>query len=174
MIYTIFLTVGLILFSIAMYLFQRSLSFMKTGFRTEATIISFKKSRGSKGGTLYTPIYQFTTETGQAIEYSDNVASSNPDGNVNDQVPLVYDRDNPNKAMILSYWGAFRATVILLAIGMPFVVIGGGYFASKVFLCRRRYLLYRFTRASGDASPGNARRGEMLLNDSPGRASPTL
>ena len=126
--YTIFLAVGLVLLLIAFLMLQKSFSFIKQGQKTKATVVDLINYRNSDGHLMYKPVYQFVTTHNEEIIYESSVASNPPARQVGDEVSVIYDRNNPQSMVVVSYFGLFSWTIILTAVAMPFIVIGGGYF----------------------------------------------
>jgi hypothetical protein len=131
--YTIALTVGIIIFIISLVLFRQSIDFIQNGNRTTATVIELEKISDSDG-TTYKPIFKFKTFTNQEIIYKYHTSSLPATFDVGEEVTIVYKTDNPNNAKILTYFGLFIWTIVLMSISMPLIVIGGGYFLTKQYL----------------------------------------
>lgn len=133
MFYTISLTIGIALLVISLFIFKESLAFIKKSDRTIGTVIELEKIDGTDGIT-YKPIFKFKTNTNQEIIYRHNASSSPASWYVGEEATIAYDPTNPNLARLLTYFGAFSWTIILMAISMPLIVIGGGYFLTQTFL----------------------------------------
>lgn len=133
MIYKILVAAGVILFLLAVYFFNKSVRFIKTGERATATVIELVKSTGGKS-TSYKPVFKFKTALNQEVIYRHNVSTSPPAWKIGEEAVIVYDSNNPQKAKLLTYFGSFGLSVILLALAMPLIVIGGGYFFSQSYL----------------------------------------
>ncbi|AKD57517.1 hypothetical protein SD10_24090 [Spirosoma radiotolerans] len=123
----------------SLYLFSTSMDLIKTGNRTMATVDELQKERGKKGRYTYRPIFKFTTVTGKEIHYEYSIASSPPDWAVGDKATIIYPTNNPEDALVLTYFGAFRWAIILLAIAAPLLIIGGGYFVFGLYA--KQYLV---------------------------------
>jgi Protein of unknown function (DUF3592) len=132
--YTIVLLIGIILFVVSILLFNKSLQFIKTADRATAKVIQVDTSRGNKGGLSYEPIFEFKTNTNKKVIYRQGFSSSFIGYKIGDLVEISYLPDNPQKAKLLTPFGAFRLTLIFMAIAMPFIVIGGGYYFVQRFL----------------------------------------
>lgn len=131
--YTIALTIGIIIFITSLFLFKKSIDFIRNGNRTTATVIELEKISDGEG-TTYKPIFKFKTFTNQEIIYKHHSSSSPASFDIGEEVSIVYNTDNPNNAKILTYFGSFIWTIVLMSISMPLIVIGGGYFITKQFL----------------------------------------
>jgi hypothetical protein len=130
--YTITLAIGMILFFISIFLFNRSLNFIKSGERTTATVIQLEEVSDSDGST-YRPIFKFSTYANQEIIFRHSASSSPSAFDIGEEVSIIYNRDQPEKAQLLTYMGSFVGTIVLMAIAMPFIVVGGGYFFMQQF-----------------------------------------
>ena len=133
MLYNILLSIGIITFLISAFILKKSLSFLKESDRAVGKVIEIQKVDGTDGVT-YKPIFKFTTRLNQEIIYEYPFSSSPSTWNLTDEATLAYDPNNPDKVKILTYFGAFGWSVILMAIAMPLIVIGGGYHLSRYIL----------------------------------------
>jgi hypothetical protein len=109
------------------------MAFINKGGRAKATVTELEKMTDSDG-TTYKPVFKFKTSLNQEIIYRHNISSSPPEWKVGDETTILYDSDDPQKVKLLSYFGLFRWTIILMAIAMPLIVIGGGYYIAQSFL----------------------------------------
>ncbi len=131
--YSITLVVGIILIVFAIILLNRSLSFLRNSERTIATVIELERNNAFDGDT-YNPIFKFKTSLGKEVIYKHFVSSSPATWYIGETATVVYDPGDPSDAKLLTYFGAFSWTIVLMAIAMPLIVIGGGYFLSQSFL----------------------------------------
>jgi hypothetical protein len=135
MYYTISLVLGIILLALSLVLFKDSVDFIKKSPKSIATVIGFeevKKPNIFTFNSSYKTIYKFEIYPKQEIIYIDNVAASSPNRAIGEKAVIVYNPANPNIARILTYWGLFRSEIILMALAMPLIVMGGGYFAARI------------------------------------------
>jgi hypothetical protein len=133
MVYSILLTTGIIFLIISIIVFKNNLDLIKSGSKTTATVIDLQKSLASNSSDL-TPIFKFTTTTGQEITFKGFGASSPPAFNIGEKVNIVYSPDKPDNAKVLTYFGMFGLSILLICLSIPMIVIGGGYFISQQFL----------------------------------------
>ncbi|RYY58927.1 MAG: DUF3592 domain-containing protein [Chitinophagaceae bacterium] len=131
--YGIILAIGLILAAIGLYLFKNSLGFIRNSERATGTVINLEPVRDNDG-TTYRAIFTFKTMANREVVYRQNGSSSPAGWRVGETAQFAYRSDNPEAAKLLTYWGSFLGTVILLALAMPLIVIGGGYFFAQQFL----------------------------------------
>lgn len=123
----------------SLYFFSSSMELIKTGNRTLATVDELQRERGKKGRYTYRPIFKFVTVTGKEIHYPYSVASSPPDWALGDKATIVYPTNDPENALVLTYFGAFRWAIILLVIAASLLIVGGGYYVFGFYV--KQFLL---------------------------------
>ncbi len=136
-VHSILLASGLLLCYLGYSVFQKTVKFLNTGNRARATVSEVKKEfifREKDYEAIYTPVFRFTTPEGKEILYEYNVSSSKPEFKAGDTVMLAYKTGEPEKPMLLSYYGTFLVSLLLLLAGSPLVVIGGSYVITRLFL----------------------------------------
>jgi hypothetical protein len=132
MVYGILLIVGVIVAGIGVRMLFRTLAFIKSGERTIATVVEMIPVYGSDG-TTYKPVFEFTTHEGKKIIHRYNSSSNPPGWKVGEETGIIYDRNEPEKAKVVTYFGLFSWSIILFAIAAPLIIIGGGYFLAARF-----------------------------------------
>ncbi|MEI9943253.1 MAG: DUF3592 domain-containing protein [Chitinophagaceae bacterium] len=131
--YTLTLAVGIILLIISLSILRKSLAFLRSSERAVGTVIELERIRDSDGDT-FKPIFKYKTISNQEFIYRP-ISSSNPPGwKIGEEATIAYDPNNPSVARLLTYFGTFSWTIILMAIAMPFIVVGGGYHLSQALL----------------------------------------
>lgn len=133
MFYSISLAVGIILVVLSFYFLKQSLHFIKSSEKASGTVIGLERVPGSDGDT-YKAIFKFRTYNNKEVIYREKSSSSPAAWSVGEDARFAYQRDDPSNAKLLTYFGSFGWTVILLAIAMPLLVIGGGYFIAQPIL----------------------------------------
>ena len=131
--YTISLSIGIVLLVVSLFLLKESIAFIKRGNRAIATVIRLEKVSDSDGDS-YRPIFQFKTSFNQEVTYKYTTSSSPASWDIGEKATVVYEANNPNNAKLLTYFGAFAWSVIFMAIAMPLIIIGGGYYILQPFL----------------------------------------
>ena len=131
--YTITLAVGSILLFFSLKYLTQSLSFIKKNERTIATVVELEEVRDSDG-ISFKPVFKFYTNDKKEVYFRHSVSSSPPAWKIGDQNGVSYDINAPSKAPLLTSFGAFGASIVLMALAMPMLVIGGGYYLSKNLL----------------------------------------
>ncbi|WP_418360822.1 DUF3592 domain-containing protein [Sphingobacterium detergens] len=79
---------------------------------------------------MYKPLLQYQLN-GKVQTFSPNTSSNPPAYRIGEKVTLIHDPKNADDVRILSYWGVYLASNILLAFALPMLLIGGGYFLFK-------------------------------------------
>lgn len=131
--YGITFTVGIILFGIGLKFLNDRLSFLKKGEKASATVIELERSTDSDGGWVYKPVFKFSTRSKREVIYRGYFSSSPAGWRIGDVANVVYDVDDPDEVKVLTYFGTFGLPVVLLAVSLPFLLIGGGYFIAERF-----------------------------------------
>jgi hypothetical protein len=130
--YGISLSVGIILLVISLFKLTESISFLKKGEKANAVVFELEKISGSDG-PVYKPIFRFKDYSGQEYIYRHNLSASTPTWKIGDRARVIYDPLNPGEARLLTYFGSFSATIILLALALPLITIGAGYYLAMAF-----------------------------------------
>lgn len=124
--YYITFIAGLIILFFSVLCLGNSARFLKSGIRTTGTVVEVIVNEDSDGDT-YCPVFEFTDEQQQVVRYKYYISSSPPDWDIGDEATLVYNPNNTNEVKVYTYYGLYGISVTLMAIAMPFLVIGGGY-----------------------------------------------
>lgn len=117
------ISIVLIYFAIKQYSNTKEL--ISTGIKTTAEVIDLIEISGDDGYT-YKPVFEYTDRTNTKIIFKSKVSSSPPSYKIGDNVNIIYSKDNDERK-IVTFWGLYRWTIILLSIASPFFIIGGGY-----------------------------------------------
>lgn len=117
---------GLIILLISFLCLGNSVGFLNKGIKTTAKVVEILVNEDSDGDT-YRPVFEFTDIRQQVIRYQYYVSSSPAAWDLGDEVNLIYNPNNPEEVKICTYYGLYGIAVTLMAIAMPFLVIGGGY-----------------------------------------------
>ncbi len=106
--------------------YTKTSNLLSTGTRTTATVIDLLEFHDNDG-TLYSPVFGFTDRSGTGITFETGVKSRPAAYGIGEKVSVIYDRTNTRNVMVVSFWGLYRWSVILLMIAAPLLVIGGTY-----------------------------------------------
>jgi Protein of unknown function (DUF3592) len=108
--------IGIILIGLAGYFAYRSISFANSAHKVFGTVVDYSQIVSNKS-TSYAPIVKFKTESGQSIEFTSSVSSSSKTG-VGSKVPVLYDAEDPNNAVIDNIMDRFGISIILFIFGV--------------------------------------------------------
>ena len=125
-IYTLLLFVALVLAYFSIRNYYKTNQLIIDGEITDATVIDFRESRDDDG-TTYAPVFQYKDSKGKIIIYEYGIYSSPKAYAVNQIVKLVYDPLDMNKRKVISFWGLYRWSVILLMVASPLFVLAISY-----------------------------------------------
>jgi hypothetical protein len=120
----VFSLVGALLFVIGVFLFIRTRAFISSSQEVKGTVIRMLSSSGSEGGTVYAPVFKFTTIQGQVIEVEEKVYSSPPGFSVGEVVDMLYDPKNPGNARAKKWSSLYFVPLLLTGMGAIFGGIG--------------------------------------------------
>lgn len=132
-IHGILVLIGLILLVSGVRLFQSSRKFLETGIKTKATVIEnipVQSYDHTQTYNLYAPLLEYDVK-GKKETYTPSTRSNPPAYDIGEKVTIVYSQKNPKDVRIVSYWGIYIGSNIFLALGLPMLLIGGGYFLFK-------------------------------------------
>ena len=125
---------GVVLLGLGIQLFIDSRKFVASGTKTEAIVMEniATESRNDNGAStiLYAPLLQYEVR-GKAQTYVPNARSNPPAYDIGEKVPIIYSAKNARNVRIVSYWGIYLGSNILIALGLPLLVTGAGYFLFK-------------------------------------------
>lgn len=114
----------LVYFAIKQYNGTKEL--MHSGIKTTATVIDLIEISGDDGYT-YKPVFEYKDRNDTSFTFKSDVSSSPAPYKIGARVKIIYDRDHDERKVV-SFWGLYRWTIILLCIASPMLIIGGGYF----------------------------------------------
>lgn len=120
----VFGLVGGLLFVIGVFLFIRTRAFISSSQEVKGTVIRMLSSSGSEGGTVYAPVFKFTTIQGQVMEVEEKVYSSPPGFSVGEVVDILYDPQNPGNARAKKWSSLYFVPLLLSGMGAIFGGIG--------------------------------------------------
>ena len=115
---------GLILLLVAAYLYTREATFLKTAEGVTGTVVDLDYSSSSDGSGSYCPVIDFDTKAGEPVRFYGNVCSAPPAYDIGDRVDVIYDPANIRHVSMDSFWSEYLGSIILGAIGLPFMLLG--------------------------------------------------
>lgn len=117
--------VGSILFIIGVFIFIRTRAFISRSQEVKGSVIKMLTSHGSEGGTVYAPVFRFTTIQGQSMEVAETVYSSPPGYTVGEVVDILYDPQDPSNARAKKWGSLYFLPLLLGGLGGIFACVGG-------------------------------------------------
>jgi len=125
--YTIFWIVGALLGLIGIILFISKVFFLNSATSTTGEVISnimkrstSASSTGSGGGGTrisYHPVFVFMDTSGNQIEKVSKVGYGSPRYQVGAKVEILYNPNNPQKAILNNFSSKWMAPIVLLFVG---------------------------------------------------------
>ncbi|MEC7262468.1 MAG: DUF3592 domain-containing protein [Bacteroidota bacterium] len=125
-----YLYLGMLLIAVVMTYYaiknyNATTDLIKNGIRTKAKVIELLRISSDDGYT-YKPVFEYRDRSNNVITFNSDVSSSPPAYHVGDLVEIIYSKDS-NMKKVISFWGLYRWTIILLCLASPLLIIGGGY-----------------------------------------------
>ena len=124
---------GIILLVIGIFLFKDRIAFLKNGIVTVATVIELKETSNSDNHKSHKPVFRFVTNNKEDIIFEHNVSSNPPSWSVGEETKVVYLKDLPHKVVLLTYFGSFGATVILLSLALVCISLSIWHYRAQQF-----------------------------------------
>ena len=128
----VFSLVGFLLMVIGVFILVRTRMFISTSQEVKGTVTHLIASSGSEGGTVYAPVFKFTTIQGQVIEVEEKVASNPPQFSQGQVVDILYDPENPSRARVKKWFNLYFVPLLLGGMGIIFGAIGVGLLIFKI------------------------------------------
>lgn len=134
----IFTGLGAISLAIGVFLIMRRRAFLRQATATQGTVVQITAGSGSEGGTVYTRTVMFKTAAGLPVTFTESSSWGHVRQSVGDPIPVRYQADNPEKAIIATWVGTWMLPLFPILLGAGFLLPG--------------VLLYV---SSGDAAPAS-------------------
>ncbi len=97
--------------------------FKRSAIRTTATVVEIKTSTGRSTSTItYSPVLSFIALDGKNYIY-DVSRFSYTHYTIGQEIEIVYENANPNKANINSFYNIFLTPLVLIVLGIFTVII---------------------------------------------------
>ena len=94
--------------------------FIANGENAEGIIMQMKKGPGILG--KYHPLVRFQTRDGETVEFTPGNGSNPPIYEINDHVPVIYNPDYPNFAVINTFNEIWLGPIIYAGLGLLFLM----------------------------------------------------
>ena len=126
--YITFFLIGSILAYYSYHFYAKTSNLLKNGIKTTATVTELYPDPDTKSNYgVAKPYFNFVDGFQKKQRFTNGITSSPPRYKMGDKVEIVYNRNDVTQARLVSFWGLYRWSVILLMIASPFLVIGGAY-----------------------------------------------
>jgi len=120
------LIISLILIYFAGKSYYGTKDLINSGYKAKAKVIDLIEISGDDGYT-YKPVFEYTDRYDVTNTFKSDISSSPAPYKIGDIVTIIHSEDNEEKKVI-SFWGLYRWSIILLSIASPLLIIGGGYY----------------------------------------------
>jgi hypothetical protein len=120
----VFSLVGSLLFVIGVFIFIRTRMFISRSQEVKGSVIKMLTSHGSEGGTVYAPVFRFTTIQGQSMEVAESVYSNRRGLSLVLVVDILYVPQDPSNARAKKWSSLYFLPLFLGGMGAIFGGIG--------------------------------------------------
>jgi hypothetical protein len=156
--------IGVILAGAGAYMVKSTRQFLSRAESAPGVVIeniwSYSSSRSSSNSGTYHPRVRFRTREGQESEFVSGTGSRPAAYHVNEEVTVLYDPEDPNRASIKSFWDVWLGPVILFPLAAVFLL--GGIL--PLGLMRRRAVLKEWLVANGQRIQTESARVEPNMS----------
>ncbi len=118
----IFCTIGLLIFAQAFYIYQEKRTFVEKADAVQGIVLG--------NSTNEKTIVSFITKAGKPIQFISDNSNNLTNYNEGENVEVLYDPENPNKAKINSFSTLYTGVSILGFFGAVFFLTGFSFFLS--------------------------------------------
>lgn len=132
-IHLIFIAVGALLLVVALRSLKSRLAFMKNSERAVGTVVRLGE-KTEDDGVYYYPVFDIRTRRNEIITYKDKTGSSPAKWQIGETAAFIFHPDRPDMIWFLSYRTLFWRPLMLLAVAVDLLLIGGGYFLFRACL----------------------------------------
>jgi ABC-type cobalt transport system substrate-binding protein len=121
--YKLILLTGLILVAVSIYKLKQSIDFIGRSEQAVGIVTSLEENDGA-----YSPVFSVKTKEHGSIVYHHSLSTSPPAWTVGEEALFLYDPRKPDSATMMRYFWLFSWTIFFMAIGIPLVIVGAGYY----------------------------------------------
>jgi Protein of unknown function (DUF3592) len=121
-----FLVGGVVFCAAAWIWFRKQKQFIARAQTAQGSVVRLANRNASDGGsTSYAPVVQFKAASGQAVEFTDEVASRPASYDVGETVSVLYAPGNPQDARVAGFTSSYLGPTIVMVMGLGFVTLAG-------------------------------------------------
>jgi len=109
------------------WLAQQRAAFLDIARTAEGAVISLAASPSTSNGsttTTWYPVVRYTSAGGEAVTFRHDVGTSHPSWQRGEQVPVLYDPEDPQTAIIDEGWMNWFGPALMLVLGALFFLAG--------------------------------------------------
>lgn len=123
---SLLLVAGVIIIAFGFDHLIRSVNMQCSWLHAEGTVVRLEgRTSGTRHGSTWAPVFQFTTpDDGQAHTVTSRVASSPPAYSVGESVRVLYSTEDPQDAIINSFFQLYLTPIFLIIFGSVWAGIG--------------------------------------------------
>jgi Protein of unknown function (DUF3592) len=136
----VFAWLGICMLVVSFFHAKGTAAFLSAAIPATGTVVQLV-SRPSSGSTTYAPKVQFTTKTGEKIEFTSRASANPPAYATGEQVEVLYLTEIPELAQINGFFSLWGAALILGCLGLVFTLVGGGIITAGIVKSRREAYL---------------------------------
>jgi len=127
---------GIVLTLFAIYDYHNQRDFVSNAIETEGVMIgyAFHEATSKDSYDTYAPVIHFTDNQGNEHRFTSKATSYNPEYEVGQEFPLIYDPQNPEIAEINNTATIYLNTILFGGIGITFFFLGSMF----LFVVRRK------------------------------------
>jgi hypothetical protein len=117
------IAIGLLPAGLGAVAFLRRLRFLRIA-QTTSGVVNEVIFMHVADGHSYKPRITFTTQTGETVALNSVPMSNPPQFRVGQQVPVIYDPNDPYRARIRSFWSLWFVSLLFGGIGSLLFILG--------------------------------------------------
>jgi len=149
------MVLGVILLFVGWGWYIKTAKWAAAGGTAMGTVVEMNQHQSTSNNsttTLYQPVIEFKTETGQVTRFTDPTSTSSPRYQIGDQVELVYDRNFPTNARENNFMSLHFPDAIVMGMGGFFLLMGliGGIRSLVLVLAAGGIAAYLLSKKKGN------------------------
>jgi hypothetical protein len=147
-----FTILGLLALLVALLLYLHTRTFLQTAVVTQGTVVDLAMVQSERSNTSsavsvrfttgsYAPVVRFRAENGHDYQFTSPVSTYPPAYDVGENIEVLYEESDPNKASINSFFFLWGGALIIGGLGFLFAAIGLIMFSIGLFKSRKKQRL---------------------------------
>jgi hypothetical protein len=130
---TVFIVVGSFVAVAGLIWLFRTMAFVSRATKAPGQVIAMERSEGSKGGSVFHPVFTFTDSAGIIHTQRSSFGSSDYSFEAGERVTVLYDSTTPKHSKIESFQTVWFGPVFITGFGLLF----GGFACFWLFMWTR-------------------------------------